>query len=251
MDSYCPGPDPYALDNDGLTITRTGGAVAWKCFVPPEGDDSSAAAELRNITTAIKYAVAARTIQADLDIDIAPTRPSDMYIDAQAVLEGAGAERMPKSSRWMGTRYAMVRYAEDSDTIKLRKIRGELNVADIVTKCLVGAPFILNRARILGLLHHPARDEATAEGTATAEKPPRPNEPLALTTRGAALATSEARSTRAEGTATAEKPPRPDEPKTPAANSTASATSGGRPERKAFAREPTPRGMGGTARRNL
>ena len=150
----------------------------------------------------------------------------------------------------MGTRYAMVRYAEDSDTIKLRKIRGELNVADIVTKCLVGAPFILNRARILGLMHHPAQDEATAEGTATAEKPPRPNEPLALTTRGAALATSEARSTP-EGTAKAEKPPRPDEPKTPAAHSTASATSGGRPERKAFAREPPPRGTGGTARRNL
>jgi hypothetical protein len=92
--------------------------VAWKCFVPPEGNDSSAAAELRNITTAVKYTVAARTIQADLDIDIAPTRPTDLDIDAQAVLEGAGAERMPKMPRWMGTRYAIVRYAEDSEVIK-------------------------------------------------------------------------------------------------------------------------------------
>ena len=178
-----PGPTSNTLDKEGHALTRTGGAVAWKCFVPPEGDDSSAAAELRNLTTAIKYAVAARTIQADLDIDIAPTGPSDVYIDAQAVLEGAGAERMPKSSRWMGTRYAMVRYAEDSDTIKLRKIRAESNVADIVTKCLVGAAFLTNRARILGLPHLATQDEAAtedaatadSEDTATAEKPPRPN----------------------------------------------------------------------------
>ena len=90
---------------------------------------------------------------------------------------------MPKSSRWMGTRYAMVRYAEDSDIIKLRKIRAEFNVADIVTKCLVGAAFVTNRARILGLPYQAAYDEviiedaatANSEDTAAAEKPPRPN----------------------------------------------------------------------------
>ena len=113
--------------------------------------------------------MAARTIQADLDIDIAPTRPSDVYIDAQAVLEGAGAERMPKSSRWMGTRYAMVRYAEDSDTIRLRKIRAEYNVADIVTKCLVGTAFLTNRARILGLPYQATQHEAAAEDAAAAD----------------------------------------------------------------------------------
>ncbi len=65
-----------------------------------------------------------------------PTKPSGVYIDAQAVLEGAGAERMPKSSRRMGTRFALVRYAEDSGSVKLRKVRAEFNVADIVSKCL-------------------------------------------------------------------------------------------------------------------
>ena len=71
----------------------------------------------------------------------------------------------------------MVRYAEDSDTIKLRKIRADSNVADIVTKCLVGAAFVTNRARILGLLHQPVPSEVTTEDTARAEKPPRPNGP--------------------------------------------------------------------------
>jgi hypothetical protein len=83
----------------------------------------------------------------------------------------------------MGTRYAMVRYAEDSDTIRLRKIRAESNVADIVTKCLVGAAFLTNRARILGLPYQATQDEAAtedaatadSEDTATAEKPPRAN----------------------------------------------------------------------------
>ena len=112
--------------------------------------------------------------QMDLDIDIAPTKPSDVYIDAQAVLEGAGAERMPKLSRWMGTRYAMVWYAEDSSTVKLRKVRAEFNVADIVTKCLVGAAFV---TRIPGQLHHPVHGEVTTESTAAAESRRDPTNP--------------------------------------------------------------------------
>ncbi len=111
----CPGPtdvpsrDEAARTDGGY---RTGGAIAWKCFAPPEGDDSSAAAELRNVVTALKYTIAARIIQIDLDIELAPTQPTDVYTDAQAVLDGKGGERMPKSSRWMGARYAMVRHAE-------------------------------------------------------------------------------------------------------------------------------------------
>jgi len=133
------------------TPSGTGGAIAWKCFAPPEGDDSSAAAELRNVTTAVKYVIMARTIQVDLDVDVSPTKPTDLYTDAQAVLDGKGGERMPKSSRWMGTRYAMVRNAENCDVIKLRKTSAADNAADIVTKCLTGAAFKINRARILGL----------------------------------------------------------------------------------------------------
>jgi hypothetical protein len=146
------GPTTVESDPDqqGLVLHRSGGAIAWKCFAPPEGDDSSAAAELRNVTTAIKYTM-------DLDVDIAPTRPTDLYTDAQAVIDGKGGERMPKSSRWMGTRYAMVRHAEDSETVKLRKARAADNVADIVTKCLGGEAFKLNRAKILGQSYYPTQ----------------------------------------------------------------------------------------------
>ena len=47
--------------------TRGGGAFAWKCKAPPEGDDSSGAAELRVVTRALKYTVAARTLLKDFD----------------------------------------------------------------------------------------------------------------------------------------------------------------------------------------
>ena len=46
--------------------------------------------ELRNVTTALKHTIAARTIQIDLDIDLLPTRPTDPFTDAQAVLDGKG-----------------------------------------------------------------------------------------------------------------------------------------------------------------
>jgi hypothetical protein len=64
----------------------------------------------------------------------------------------------------MGTRYAMVRHAESSETIRLRKARAEDNVADIVTKCLAGEAFKINRAKILGLPYY-----TTADTVATSE----------------------------------------------------------------------------------
>ena len=82
---------------------------------------------------------------------------------------------MPKSSRWMGTRYAMVRHAEHSEIVTLRKASAADNIADIVTKCLGGEAFKINRARILGQSYHPlpnqgvakAREETTQESDDT------------------------------------------------------------------------------------
>ncbi len=83
---------------------RSGGAFAWKCETPPEGDDSSGAAELRMVTRAVKYTIAARTIQRDLALGIAPSAPTVVYTDASAVLGGQSGDHMAKSSRWMATR---------------------------------------------------------------------------------------------------------------------------------------------------
>ena len=107
-------------------------------------------------TLAYKYIVALRALTNDLDVGAAPTKPTPLYTDAQAIIDGTGCERLKKSSRWMGTRYAMIRWGLACRTIRLAKVPAVDNCADIVTKCLVGEAFFRHRATILGLPHVPS-----------------------------------------------------------------------------------------------
>ena len=91
----------------------------------------------------------------DLDIGLAPLLPTKTYTDAQAVVDGHMGERMPKASRWLGTRYAMIWHGEAANIIRLRKIGADENCADIFTKCLTSEAFRRNRARVLGLPYTP------------------------------------------------------------------------------------------------
>ena len=127
------------------------GAFAWKCEAPPDADDSSGAAELKMVTRAIKYTIAARTIQRDLDLGIAPTKPTDVYTDAQAVIQGKKGERMTKSTRWLGTRYAMIRWVEYCSIVRMGQVDTTGNCGDLMTKCVVGPTFFRHRARVLGM----------------------------------------------------------------------------------------------------
>ena len=122
---------------------------------PIAGDDSSGTAELRMGTLAYKYILALRTLQTDLDVGVAPISPTLLFSDAQAIIDGTGCKRLKKSSRWMATRYAMIRRGLACKTIRLMKVPAFDNVADIVTKCLTGAAFIRHRAAILGLHSSP------------------------------------------------------------------------------------------------
>ena len=68
------------------------------------------------------------------------------------MIDGTGCERLKKSSRWMASRYAMIRWGLAAcGTIDLRKADAADNCADIVTKCLTGETFFLHRKTILGL----------------------------------------------------------------------------------------------------
>ena len=131
--------------------TKGGGAFAWKCEAPPEGDDSSGAAELRIVTRALKYTVAARTLLKDLDLGITPTEPTIIYTDASAVLRGQSGDRMAKSSRWLATRHAMIRWAARCRTARLVKLSSASNCGDIMTKCLTGETFRRHRDTVLGV----------------------------------------------------------------------------------------------------
>ena len=68
---------------------------------PIAGDDSSGATELRMGTLANKYILALRTLQMDLGVGVASVSPALLFSKAQTII----CER----SRWMATRYAMIR----------------------------------------------------------------------------------------------------------------------------------------------
>jgi hypothetical protein len=144
---------PRALASTFVITCHGGGALAWKCAAPAAGDDSTGSAELRMGTLAYKYIPALRTLQRDLDVGVAPTVPTPLYSDAQAMIDGTGCERLKKSSRWMASRwrYAVIRWGLACQTIALMKVPAADNCADIVTKCLTGEAFYRHRRTILGL----------------------------------------------------------------------------------------------------
>ena len=127
------------------------GALAWKCQLPPEGSDSPGAAELKVVTTALKYTIAVRTLQEELDCGVGPTRPTPIFTDSKTVIDGTDCARLIRSSRWLAAKYAMCRWGLACGTISLDKIDGISNVGDLMTKPLTGQYFFDMRARALGL----------------------------------------------------------------------------------------------------
>ena len=74
-----------------------------------------------------------------------------IYTDAEAVINGTGAERMTKSSRWLATRYALLRWVDFCRIARTAKVGTAFNCGDIITKCLTGLLFFRHRARVLGM----------------------------------------------------------------------------------------------------
>ena len=99
---------------------------------------------------AYKQTLAARFIQAELGVGVAPTVPTPLYLDASVVLDGFECERITRDSRWMAMRYAMIRWGKTCATIDPRKLPTADNPADGNTKCLTGPAFIAARNRLLG-----------------------------------------------------------------------------------------------------
>ena len=74
-----------------------------------------------------------------------------IFLDAQATLDGAQMNHIPKEQRYMSARRAILRRAQDDGAVKLEKVGTADNLADIFTKPLVGEQFERLRAHVLGL----------------------------------------------------------------------------------------------------
>ena len=89
------------------------------------------------ILAAYKRILGLRTLLADLNFGLEPVGPTPLYTDSKSLADGQACERTDKNSRWMATRYAMVRWGIECGSIDLRLVTGEENCAGIFTKALV------------------------------------------------------------------------------------------------------------------
>ena len=136
-----------------VIMNNGGGALAWKCKAHEISTDSPGAQELVMATSCYKYIVALRMLLLDMDIKGEPMGPTPMFTDSQILLDGTNCEKLAKASRWLCTRYAMIRHGTACGVVQPTKIPAAENIADIMTKALIGATFNHHRAIILGHAH--------------------------------------------------------------------------------------------------
>ena len=120
-------------------------------MAPRSGDDSPGAAELRMLTNAYKRVLGIRSLLADLDLGLEEAGATPLWTDSKSAAQGQACEKVDKNSRWMASRYAMVRWGIECGTVELLRTTGPGNCADIFTKALTGEAFVRHRAAVLGL----------------------------------------------------------------------------------------------------
>ena len=146
-----------------MVLSSGGGALAWRGFTIRTGDDSPAATELRMVVVAYKCILALRTLLKDMSCGMDQTNPTPLYTDSRSVEQGAACEKVKSSSRWMATRYAMVRWGVACLTIILLAIASCDNPADMMTKCVPKDAFFRHRAVLLGMAPPPEPTQATPD----------------------------------------------------------------------------------------
>jgi hypothetical protein len=132
----------YCLGQPGSGMTH------YRVVSPKQLADSSGGNELITATLALKEIIAERI--AAYELGNLPEAATDLHIDASVVLDGVAMDRVSRESRYLATKFSMVREAVADSIIILVKIATKLNPADIFTKALVGAALLRARALVLG-----------------------------------------------------------------------------------------------------
>ena len=150
--SHGNAPDGHSFGGFVL-MHNGGGALAWKSRNQAFPTDSPGAQELLVATLAYRWTLSLRMLLADLGLGVALARPTLMWTDSQILLDGTNCERLGKSSRWLSSRYAMMRFGEACGAIAPTKLAAEENVGNAMTKPETGSLFVAHRALLLGLAH--------------------------------------------------------------------------------------------------
>jgi Tfp pilus assembly major pilin PilA len=112
--------------------------------------DSTAHSELFQYVRATMAVIGMRIYLKELGQGHLVDAPTPINTDAQVVLDGTHCRRVSRAAKWMATRYAMVRQAEEDGATVAVKCATEVNDADIFTKPLTGAAFTRAQASMLG-----------------------------------------------------------------------------------------------------
>jgi hypothetical protein len=125
------------------------GAILWRCAPSPKTFDASGAAELFQASRAAKDVVGMRLLYRELGA--AQATPTPIRTDAKVLIDGARCQKVSQESKWVATRYAKVREAQEDGSLALVQWLSAENAADLFTKPLTGEAFARHRALVLGL----------------------------------------------------------------------------------------------------
>ena len=154
FDVYCDtshGNAPDGLSYGGFVLmNKGGGALAWKCRAQAFPTDSPGAQELLIATIAYRWTLSLRMLLVDLELSPERMLPTPLWTDSQIILDGTALEQLGKSSRWLATRYAMLRFGGECGAIDARKCASARNPANLMTKPVCGSAFAEQRAALLG-----------------------------------------------------------------------------------------------------
>ena len=141
-------PDVAASSYGGFALFFLGsGAFLVECFSPRRLTDSSAGSELIMATWAAKAIVAFRILGRELGVMV--PLPTDLQLDASAVIDGIGMDKVSRVQRFQAARLAMMRSWVDDRIIRLLKTDTADMRADIMSKPLNPSASFVPKQRLL------------------------------------------------------------------------------------------------------
>jgi hypothetical protein len=127
-----------------------GGPIAWKSKKQSIQSQSTAEAEIIAAADAAKEAMFLRMLFQD--IGLIPREPTVLLEDNTAAIMFSNGEGAPQRLRHMDIRRFALREAVYERVVRLVKVDGKANVADMLTKGLPAGPLGALRARVLRVL---------------------------------------------------------------------------------------------------
>jgi hypothetical protein len=137
----------------GYLVLMFGNIIAWCSRKQKSVSLSVAESEYVAMSNAAQFGIWYASLLSDMGLEVAMYRPFTLYSDSQSAIHIATSkvEVVQKYSKHIARRVHWFRELLrcEQPRMQLRFIKGKLNVADILTKCLARDPFRVFRNQLL------------------------------------------------------------------------------------------------------